>query len=141
MIQSQVATKHMTGFTCEYLAPISYYLLVQKYMTGGTREYFQLVSNRSRAMYFLCSMSPTLGISSNFLGHKALLAIFCKLGRELYCKHEYLIKWYPFAFFGTCFMIYFDTNVMCVLHIIDDMCYIKKLKNCRACINWFKSHK
>ena len=36
----------MTGFTREYLPVVSYYLLVQKCITGVTREYFQLVSNR-----------------------------------------------------------------------------------------------
>ena len=70
---SLASIKRTAGFTREYLPLTNYYLPVQMCMTRVTREYFQLISNRSRAMYFSCHMNLTHELSLNFLEHKALL--------------------------------------------------------------------
>ena len=52
------------------LSRFSYYSQAQKCVIGVTRKYFQLVSNRSQAVYFSCHTSPTRELSSNFLRHE-----------------------------------------------------------------------
>ena len=54
---------HMKEFTQEYLPIVGYYFRVQNCMTGVTREYFQLINNRSQAVYSSCRMSPTHKLS------------------------------------------------------------------------------
>ena len=62
----------------------SYYSQVQKCKIGVTREYFQLVSNRSQAVCFSCYTSPTHELPSEFLETQSVTHVFCKLGCELY---------------------------------------------------------
>ena len=52
---------------------------MQKCTTGFSREYFQLVSNRLRAVYFSCRMSPTHKLSRIFSRCEALLAFIVNL--------------------------------------------------------------
>ena len=54
-----MSTKHTKGFTHEYLPLIGYYLRVQNCTKGVTRKYFQLINNRSQAVYSSCYTSPT----------------------------------------------------------------------------------
>ena len=62
-----MSTKHTKGFTDEYLPLVGYYSQVQNCATGVTHEYFQLINNRSQAVYSSCCMSPTRELSSKFL--------------------------------------------------------------------------
>ena len=73
----------ITEFTCEHYAHdrihlwvFSYYSRVQKCMTEVTCEYFQLVSNRSRAVCFSCRTSPTRELSSKFLEAWSVTCVF-----------------------------------------------------------------
>ena len=59
-----------------FLPLVNYYSWVQKHSTGVTCEYFQLVNNRSWAVYFLCCTSPTHELSSNFLEARSITRIF-----------------------------------------------------------------
>ena len=77
---------HTTGFTREYYTHDRIHSWVQNCMTGVTREYFQLVSNRLRAVYLLCCTNPTHDLSLKFLEARCVTCVFCKLLYELYCN-------------------------------------------------------
>ena len=100
---------HFSVITHEYYAHdrihswvFSYYSRAQKCTTGVTREYFQLVSYHSQAVYFSCRMIPTCDLFSNFLEARGITHIFCKLGRELYCISRvktFKVGWFSFKKF------------------------------------------
>ena len=113
-----VSTERMTGFTHVhsplvsdhssvfqahdriYLWVFSYYSQVQKCMAGVTSEYFQLISNCSQAVSFLCCTSPTHELPSNFQAW-SVTRVFLQTGmwvvvyvvpaRFIACK--IIIKW------------------------------------------------